>query len=406
MATPTKTQAIDLVSRMRGSDFLATFPAKFRSAILQVKTVTPGVPNTVLEDALAGDIIESSVTATRTDEREKSTTTLDLTVGYKPDLVYHDQDFDEKFNLVFPVDRYLTARGAELGQSSRNIQGINPATDLVETIDISSAQSFMSAYSSILPGRTRVEFPPVMTGWDILQNSSIGDGSTGTTFAFGSWHISGSYSIPVHQEAEASMAVMPEFVEFMAPEKGNHRYLSTKKVVFFLPSPVTDSAVLSRLSAILAVSVTAWPNFNPQETVAVMIGREGSVRVTADYHLQDGGGSGGSTEHAEVGATGYSKRAGLTIRTTRVRPSIHADLSAGGSSSFSDSLCATADAAGQSITECLDAVVGEWNIYNLGATPGDTSIPTSGVRLIRTESELYKYDYVMIQCETLDFAQL
>ncbi len=383
------------------SDTLREIPPEFRAALQLIVEETP-VPNDQNVEPLDGNLILASKVFTKqTGEKFRRSTK-------KPagNITLFDQEYDKKYDVIIPSTRTFQPQGTGIGQAHTQVKDLGNKWEIADSVDVSAVAAFLGAYQAVVPGRVRVEFPPVLQSVQLVFQSNAGDGNAQTVFAFGQWSGSGSYSLPIHQEAQGSSVAMPEFVEVMAPERGTHRYLPTRKVTFFLPKPVSDAQVFTKLSTILGVSVVDWPQFNPQELVAVLGGQHNSGRVTADYHYQDGGSQNGH-EHAEVGAKGFSKEVGVTVKTTRVRASIHGDVSGGLVGAFTPvPISLSAQAASIVSTLTLDSAVPSWNVFNTGATPGDITIPTSGVRLLRCESEMYEYGFVMIMCETLDFAKV
>src|SRR5882762_6244441 len=110
MAPPTRTPARTLTERVWGQSFIEAIPLKFRSALKYLRLKTPGVDNGTIPDEIGGidGVINSQVVTNRIDELEKTTEKLD---GGVSQHVYHNQDYDEKFDVIIPTDEYLTAEG-------------------------------------------------------------------------------------------------------------------------------------------------------------------------------------------------------------------------------------------------------------------------------------------------------
>jgi len=67
----------------------------------------------------------------------------------------------------------------------------------------------------------------------------------------------------------------------------------------------------------------------------------------------------------------------------------------------------TADAYYDSETQSTDDISTGFSISGVGATPGVTSIPSSGVHLLpRNDGAPYKYNHAMFHAEVFDFADL
>lgn len=157
-------------------------------------------------------------------------------------------------------------------------------------------------------------------------------------------------------------------------------------------------------------TVNAWPRFSPVAHTFTLVGQRLSLRCDASASWQDGG-SDSSSEHSESGGTGASQEVGLTVRTVRVPPTIHGAITVGGTTSDTQDITASAQAiadagTGTSFISEDGSVAGSITPTTLSATSHTTAIPTTGLYLLHTDADPYKWGYARIHCEVVDFADV
>jgi len=118
-----------------------------------------------------------------------------------------------------------------------------------------------------------------------------------------------------------------------------------------------------------------------------------------------GSGSSSTTE----GGTGYSKEVGLTLKTIRISPTIHGEISVGGDTDDTESISASATAEatglGPAETSAQSASVSaSITPITIPATDGDTDWPTSGLFLFKVEPQPYRFGYIQFQCVLVNAA--
>lgn len=398
-----------LIDRVRGVDWISSLPAKFRSALLYITYKTPGVNRSVMEDDLVDNIVSSKVTTDRTNERTKETTRLDAKV--LDETIYHEQDYDEELDVIIPTDNYLTLSGDELGQSRRSIHGINPIYDEVKTI--SPDTSVLDNYHVAYPGVTNLQLPDILEGITASMDKSSADG-TWTEAGGAAWAGAGSAAISFGGSAEGAAAIMPSLtIQISQPWTHN---IPTANHLFFMLAPVTIAQMLARLTALIGSPVLAWPKFKPRIETVRLFGQDVKINVRVTSHWQDGGGCSscggdpfGTSEHSQGSGFGSSHSLGLTVKTVTIPPTIHGAITISGTTS--DSITGNADASigGGTIiaVSTSDSATAEASVVaNITATANDHVIPTSGIRLLDLNVALYKYRYVKVIAEVVNFADL
>lgn len=403
MPPPIKTPARTLTERVWGQSWIEAIPLKWRSALKYLTVKTPGVDNSTIPDEIGGTdgVINSQVVTNRINELEKTTSRLDGGISQHH---YHNQEYDDKFDVVTPTDEYLTTEGAELGLPRRQIDGLVPGVDQVKTI--SPNTTVLDNYKLLFPGITNLnsKLPDVLESIDGIYEFSTGEGFYSETGDAG-FVPSGSASLAIRGSGVASAAIMPDVnIKIIPPFKPA---VPTTRVIFFLPAPVTKAQVLTKLGVILGASVTSWSVFHPTPINVFVVGRRISLKADASAHWQRGGNSDGGSEFADSIGTGVSREVGLTIKVVRIPPTLHGAF-AGTIISNSTGVDTSAyAAAGLNIADTgtiSDSISGY--AYATAAATTPTGYPSSGLFLLDSQAEPYRYGYVMIHAEVVDFAEI
>lgn len=399
-------------------------------------SITVTKPNPIPErfrasEATTTDIIRSAATSIstptlsatefrKTVEREDAfivrTTVESLDVGALPTL--YGQDVDQTTGVLLPYSERVVASGATLGAANTTVTPLSDDWDLSRTTDITALETAFAAYKQVFPGRANINLPDVLGSFDIIEEASAGDANDDIA-GMGYWSGHGSYSIPSNAQAETEQTVTFKVLEHIIPTYGNNK--PTTRAIFLMKSPITSAALLSKITSVLGLSVSAWPDFNPEPATVIITGRSLSLMVKATYHIQDGGSDDGS-EHAESGGIGYSIKKGTQITTLRLPPTIHGGSGSGGSglgggwSFIPDPIIITATAEGGGFglrylgdqVSTLEADPPEATIEyeGLNATSGATLIPGSGVHLYDDSMSPYQLGWLMVHVEVFNFADL
>jgi hypothetical protein len=416
---PRKVDARTLTEKIWGSDFIASIPEGWRTALKYLRLKTPGVNNDTNPDTLTQTLVTSQVTTNRINELEKETVMLDAPLS---DEIEHEQDYDAQFDVVVPKIKYLTPDNAEVGLPRRDIRAFNPKVSEVTTFDPSQLTAVFDTYVLSFPGTTNLQLPDVLEAVDCSMEKSSADGvwdEDGGAFWFGA----GSAAISFGGSADSAAVIMPALsIRIRQPFAHN---IPTQHHLFFMKLPVTTATVVAKLSTLLGVPVLAWPKFKPRSETIQLIGQERRLSVRVSSHWQDGGGCTtecnedgaviGTGEHSQGSGSGSSNSLGITIRTVTVPPTIHGNIALTGLLADSISGTATANIGGSSIVAVFrtDTITAEASVDThtpvagiLPPTDDDFAIPTSGLRILNIAAEPYRFGYAKIHTEVVDFATL
>lgn len=338
-----------------------------------------------------------------------------ITISYPANLAEIElkgQELDRRLNLAFPTIQRIAPAGAEIGDTGKDIQPIDTERSLVTEIDLTAVEALIETYVLVYPGTTNIDFPDVLESVIGVIEETSGEGFYDEN---GSGQIAnrGSIGLSLRGTGQASAAILPDVIINIRQIWA--RNIPTTHYLFFLPMPITASDVTTKLTALIGASVTAWPIFRPVAHTITLMGQRLSLQVQANVQfsasLSVGGGS-ASADLASSEGEGYSKEVGLTMRTVRIPPTIHGLINLSGQLTGSESLTASADVAtGGDIVLHAErsesgSVAASITPSSLAATGGETSIPTSGKRILNVDADPWQYNYARIHCEVVDFTDV
>jgi hypothetical protein len=401
-----------LTEKVWGTNFLDSIPAEWKSALRLLREKTPGVKNgsdpdtpTVIDpDNLEAEIIATSqVTTNRINELEKETTKIQWTLLLT--AVEHGQERNRQFGIPIPFTRRLTLDGVGVGDADKTITPLNPILSVTEESDMTELETFLSTYSLKYTGRINVDLPDRLISVASVMESNSGDGAStedGTAELTGN----GSISLSLRATAQASASIIPKVFAKVQPFYGNN--VKCTHVHIFLPAPVVDTDVTTRLATILGVSLVAWPKYNPVTEEIRVVGGRFSLQVSASSQGSASLGDTGSSSSAG-GGTGYSEEKGLSVEIIRISPVIHGLINVSGTLSTIQALSADAssEAAGVGPAESISrsgSIAASVTPSSLAATAGTTAWPTTGVFLYRIDSEPFIENFVQFHCIVVNAA--
>lgn len=291
--------------------------------------------------------------------------------------------------------------GPDLSEANTSFEIVNKdrSMKIVEVVPTSDLDSFLESY----PIQIDLTLPDELISASISFEKTSDEGSFESEWggiATGiRWSLSGSES----GQAHSSASVMPSVAMDIRQVWG--RDLSATAHFFFLPRPVTEAAILAKVGA------ARWPVFKPVGHVITAIGEKAGVQVNATAAASKSIGDGGTMVEMTKGK-GSAFDHSQSISTIRIPPTLHDEIDLGAISDFSE-VNATADIgwAGYNfptvdvnITETARAT-GSISVTILPAT-SPTQIPRTGIFLVRSKVELYKWGYAKVYAETFDASQL
>jgi hypothetical protein len=315
------------------------------------------------------------------------------------------QDYDERLDVVLPFEQQVVDAGTGLGDARTSIKPIDAWRQENRTIDITAIGELLDAFVLAYPSKVNVELPDVLKSVDCIMESTSGEGTQtedGTVSPLGDYSI----SMSLRASAQSSATIIPDASFVIKQFWGNN--IDSTNIQFFLPSPVVGSDVLTKIAAILGVSVTAWPKFSPEMVILKAVGQKLSLQVVATSQGSDSV-SGTGSASTTAGGVGVSQEASLTLKTIRISPTIHDNITVGGDTtpdSVTISATANSEAVGLGPAESSSesgTVNGSLTPTSISATSGLVDWATmSGKYLMRVDAEPYRFGYIQFHCIVVD----
>lgn len=315
------------------------------------------------------------------------------------------QEYDERFDVVLPFTQQVTAAGTGIGNPRTEIKPIDVWRQQNRTIDISEIEDVLEAYSLSYPGNVNIDMPDVLLGVEgvIEETSGEGDNDEDGAVAFTGDH---SISMSLRASAQSSSTLLPDAILTLKQFWGNN--VKATNYQFFLASPVAPGDVLTKLAALVGGPVVDWPKFNPEIVTLKAIGQRVSLQVVATSQGSEAV-SGSGSSSTTGGGTGQSVEVGLSLKTIRISPTIHDEITLTGVTTDSTSISATATAEASGLgpletrTESA-SVNASITPTTIDATVGATEWPATGKYLYRVEAQPYRYGFIQFHCTVVDAA--
>jgi hypothetical protein len=316
------------------------------------------------------------------------------------------QQYDPTDDFIVPYTEQMYGREAAetLLDTSPARTDVAPHDGNANRVRVYTAPATLATYSLSYPGTANINLPDVLESVTVTYNASRDNGDGGSI------GTNASLSLSLSSKSQSSVSILPDVqVNIRQVWSSN---IPVMHYVFYVTGNVTQAAVLSRLTTLAAASVSAWPVFRPVSHTITAKGQ--SASVSADAEVQQHSSLGNTTTLTYGIGTGFSFDLGVTIRSIRIPPTIHGPITIE-TPSMSDIASASASASWPGGTNwparsaAIDAqtqtIVGSVTPFNLSAT-SPSSIPTSGLYLLQTNSDPWKYGYTRVYATVVDFANI
>lgn len=330
----------------------------------------------------------------------------------------YGQRRNHQYGFVIPYTKQeqdKTHADSQIGDADKDITPTDANASDVETIDLDALGAILDSYVRSYASTDDIILPKTLLDVQVVWETSGGNGDSNET---GDAHGVGAdyfLQMDLRNQAQGSATVLADIIPIIDAEP--HAYdLPIIEYFFFIPANATKADVLTKLSALAGVAVTSWPKFRPKEHTFIIRGQKiaAQVHASAQSNLHS---SASSLSWASGSGSGLSQDYGSTIRGQVIPPCIHGDIAL---ANTSNSLTVNVVAEAQTTTLFLGSDLGahggprnETKTVNgsitpttLAATPGATSIPTSGVCLKKLNIEPAFEGYSIVRAKTFDFAEL
>lgn len=324
----------------------------------------------------------------------------EIAVPAWPSLV--GQKFDRTLGVGVTFSQQVTSVADAAGQLGNDDTDITPKDALrsevvISDVDAAVLDAYMRMYASTIP---RIDFPAILTSvsvtWETTQG--IGDSAEqGATTITGG----GNLYLNLPDSSQASATVIPDVVPIIQDVYAEN--IPATEYVFFVVDNTATSAVLARIPA------SPWPLFRPVSHVFTCKGEKVSVRASANTQLSIHLGTSDFSESVSQGDGGEQDFSSV-VRSVTTKPVIHGTITLTGDTTKTATVLANAAstipgfaAATRNISLTAKGAV---TPGTLGATPGISAVPTSGLYAYRVTTEGYQSGYTLVRVLVVDFADL
>lgn len=298
------------------------------------------------------------------------------------------QPFTEQDMQVALAEPLVGTANVEITPSDRN-------SSLVRTYVIPSAD--ILAFSRTFLTTGAVELPETLSTPTAVFETNSGEGASSETATGASVGSNPNLSLSISSSAQSSAALLPDLQILIQPHAQSNMPLT--KVLFYSAEGDTMADILTRLAAIMGVTVLAWPKFDSSKKPIAFTLKGQNASIAAGATVKESVSAGDTDTYIQSTGTSDSYSIGSSIKTINVPPTIHTGITISGPTA-SDTIDATAEAimdsapgwTGLSSTETATATVAaSVSPSSVAATSPVSAIPSSGLYLYHLDGELSPY---------------
>lgn len=325
-----------------------------------------------------------------------------------PELVSTEWD-ETIYAQVVSTEQFVSPASVDTTAPYTSYRAVNKDRSL-RTVETPPDNALLN-YHLAFPSRMDINLPNVLESIEVVWSTAEGKGSSD-----GEWngYASGtSYSLSGSEgdSCESSGTVKPELIVTIKQSWGSDIPVTVH--AFFIQTDdgsVSDGMLQARLDIVVG-STQPWPLFKPVSHTLVAQG--GSAACKASALGSAGISVSGDTNSAERGTTsGTSYDVGLSVNAIPIQPTIHGQINITNyEKSLNVSATARANWVGTNFpsvdvtSTASKSVVGLVTPHVLPATT-PASIPSSGLYVMRTSLEPYKWGWAKCSAVVLNATYL
>jgi hypothetical protein len=325
-----------------------------------------------------------------------------------PELVSTEWD-ETIYAQVVSKEQFVSPDSVDLTAAHTSYRAVNKDRSL-RTIQTPPDDALLD-YRLVFPSRMDIRLPDVLESIQVVWTSASAQGSSDGEwegYATGeSWSLSGAEG----DSCESSVSIKPELVINIKQSWGSD--IPITAYAFFIQTnngSVSEEELNARIEAVVGVT-QPWPVFKPVAHTLVVSGGSAACKASASGNA--GRVVSGTTDSAERGTSkSTSYDVGLSVNATNILPTIHGQINIADSArSLGVSATAKAQWYGNnfpSLNVISTAQAGTSGAVTpnvlLATTPA--SIPNSGLYVMRTSLEPYKWGWAKCSAIVLDAANL
>ena len=316
-------------------------------------------------------------------------------------------EWDSVLNAsVKRTQQFVPPSGAGAG-ANVTVQPVNEDRSLriVEEVPVESLSSYVLSF----PVQIDVQLPNVLKKIEIVWSDQYSQGSfssdwSGAAAGTKSFSLSGSES----GSATSSVSLKPELVIDIEQPWGSD--VSATSYYFFMRQGET---IEGRLNSLGVSGVKRWPMFKPVSHTILLEGASGAVKANVSAAASKGWQNGNGDSWDRTSGKGTEYDIGTSFTTVNIPPTIHGAISISGGSSKERLVTAAANVGwyGYNFPTVFVNSIAQKTV-KASVTPDSlpatspTEIPKSGVYIIKSSIEPYRWGWLKCTAIVLDAADL
>lgn len=325
--------------------------------------------------------------------------------------VLNGVDYEEGFNIQIPYTESIATTLPASGTFEADPLG--DGRWLVRTYDPNDIDAALSSVMVKFPTRHSMDLPPVLQEIRLSWDSSEG---TGTQWQDNQLYVYGGMNSLVQDDSgqnTAQISATPQFDIIMKDIWA--RNLIATSHVFFLKGPVTEVDIMSKLGA------TMWPVFKPKSyaltTTGVSVSCSVSGSIKRAFSPYDG--YLGAVEYNW--SKNFNKDRSIKNITLSIPQCIHNTITVNETKTVTASpsvdlkfpttpplnIDSGTQVEGLEVRVNFAETVTETAAVNFYLPPTEpTAVPSSGLYIVDSNVEFYKFGYFIVRATTIDASQL
>jgi len=302
------------------------------------------------------------------------------------------------------IQQFVPPSGAAAG-TNVTVQPVNEDRSLKVTEEVPTQA--LSSYVLSFPVQIDVQLPNVLKSISVVWSDQYGVGNFTSDWDGWASGTSGSLSGSESGSATSSVALKPELIMDIEQPWGSD--VSATSYYFFMQQGQT---LEGRLNSLISGSVKKWPMFKPVSHTIILEGAGGSVRANVSASASRSW-SEKSNMWDRTRGTGYDFDISTTFTAVNIPPTIHGAIQLNGGTEKDRTITANALVgwygsnfpsvfANSSAQKTISASV---TPDALPAT-SPASIPTSGLYIIKSSVEPYRWGWLKCTAVVMDATNL
>ena len=354
-------------------------------------------------------VAQSIVTPTGDGSSIKETVSVDAW----PTLV--SSEWDDTLNTqIITTEQFVPPSLVDTSLANTSYKAVNEDRTL-KTVQTTPSTS-LDTYSISFPSRMDIQVPDTLKSIEVIWSQDSGAGYSNSEWLGNAIGTSGSVSGNETDTATATATVKPELKIDIQKSWGSD--IPVRVIAFFIQTvngSVTESSLRQRLTSIIGPNLP-WPLFKPVSHTIVLTGAKVGVSVSAGATVAASF-SEVNSSYDKSSRVGSDRDGSLSVQALTIPATLHPTISIGGGTTKEQTVSVSVK-TGFAQNGFYFAPL-NFDVENNGAAVARGSVsptvlpatsppavPTSGLYVIRTSVEPYKWGWAKCTAVVLDASNL